>query len=143
MVKKLKANLQRLCDTYGRDINCFNKLLEYYQKSLGWSEQEAYEYVIDLFVDGTIKQIDELVKEEDSSMIKETTINYANGKDKIVVGKRVKLFNKDYYVVGYTYDSTVFANLQPKNLEEAMVQCYTDNEIEELIEKGYLKGYRR
>lgn len=38
-------------------IQGIEHLIEYYQKALGWSEQQAIEYALKLFEDGTIDSI--------------------------------------------------------------------------------------
>ncbi len=52
-----KQKLIELCKAKGAKIQCIEHLIEYYKKSLGWSEQKAIEYAIKLFEDGTIDSI--------------------------------------------------------------------------------------
>lgn len=52
-----KQKLIELCRAKGAKIQGIEHLIEYYQKSLGWSEQKAVEYAIGLFEDGTIDSI--------------------------------------------------------------------------------------
>ena len=52
-----KQKLIKLCKAKGAKIQGIEHLIEYYQKSLGWSEQQAIEYALKLFEDGTIDSI--------------------------------------------------------------------------------------
>ena len=52
-----KQKLIELCKAKGAKIQGIELLIEYYKKSLGWSEQQANEYAINLFEDGTIDSI--------------------------------------------------------------------------------------
>ncbi|MBQ9707284.1 MAG: hypothetical protein IJV78_05285 [Clostridia bacterium] len=54
---QLKEKLALICKTTDTNEKGINLLLEYYQKSLGWSEEKAIAYVIDLFENGTIDAI--------------------------------------------------------------------------------------
>lgn len=49
--------LKELCKAKGAKIQGIEHLIEYYQKSLGWTKQEAIEYALKLFEDGTINAI--------------------------------------------------------------------------------------
>lgn len=49
--------LKELCKAKGAKIQGIEYLIEYYKKSLGWNEQEAIEYILKLFEDGTIDDI--------------------------------------------------------------------------------------
>ena len=56
-IEELNNQLDRICrNTYtkrsGLDI-----LINYYQKSLGWTEEASIRYAIELFKNGTIDQI--------------------------------------------------------------------------------------
>ncbi len=52
-----KQKLNELCKAKGAKIQGIEHLIEYYIKSLGWTEQQAFEYVLKLFEDGTIDSI--------------------------------------------------------------------------------------
>lgn len=52
-----KQKLIKLCKAKGAMIQGIEHLIEYYQKALGWSEQQAIEYALKLFEDGTIDSI--------------------------------------------------------------------------------------
>lgn len=54
---QLKEKLALICKTTDTNKKGINLLLEYYQKTLGWSEEKAIAYVIDLFENGTIDAI--------------------------------------------------------------------------------------
>lgn len=58
-----KQKLIEFCKAKGAKIKGITHLIEYYQKSLGWSEQQAVEYAIKLFEDGTIDSIMVILKE--------------------------------------------------------------------------------
>lgn len=49
--------LKELCKAKGAKIQGIEYLIEYYQKSLGWTKQQAIEYILKLFNDGTIDAI--------------------------------------------------------------------------------------
>lgn len=52
-----KQKLIKLCKAKGAKMQGIEHLIEYYQKALGWSEQQAIEYALKLFEDGTIDSI--------------------------------------------------------------------------------------
>ena len=52
-----KQKLIELCKAKGAKIQGIEHLIEYYKKSLGLSEQQAIEYALKLFEDGTIDSI--------------------------------------------------------------------------------------
>ena len=52
-----KQKLIELCKAKGAKIQGIEHLIEYYQKSLGWTKQQAIEYALKLFKDGTIDSI--------------------------------------------------------------------------------------
>lgn len=52
-----KQKLIELCKAKGAMIQGIEYLIEYYKKSLGWSEKQAVEYALKLFEDGTIDSI--------------------------------------------------------------------------------------
>ena len=58
-----KQKLIELCKVKGAKMQGIEYLIEYYQKALGWSEQQAVEYAIKLFEDGTIDSIMVILKE--------------------------------------------------------------------------------
>lgn len=49
--------LKELCEAKDTKIQGVEYLIKYYQKSLDWTEQQAIEYVLKLFEDGTIDAI--------------------------------------------------------------------------------------
>lgn len=49
--------LKELCKAKDTKIQGVEYLIKYYQKSLGWTEQQAIEYVLKLFEDCTIDAI--------------------------------------------------------------------------------------
>lgn len=56
-LKELKAKLDRICEdtnTSKKGIRC---LVDYYIISLGWTEEQAVQYAITLFENGTIDTI--------------------------------------------------------------------------------------
>ena len=58
-----KEKIKKLCKEKGAKIQGIELLIEYYQKSIGWSEPQAVEYAIKLFEDGTIDSIMVISKE--------------------------------------------------------------------------------
>ncbi len=56
-VDELKAELKEICDKTNTKLSGMQFLVDYYIKSLGWTETQAYEYAIELFHNGTITQI--------------------------------------------------------------------------------------
>ena len=46
-----------MCDKTNTSRTGMDHLVNYYIKSLGWSEEEACKYALSLFHDGTITQI--------------------------------------------------------------------------------------
>lgn len=56
-VETLRAALKEICEKTNTRLSGMEFLVDYYIKSLGWSEKEALEYAIGLFHDGTITQI--------------------------------------------------------------------------------------
>lgn len=49
--------IKELCKAKSIKIQGIEYLIKYYQKSLGWTEQQAIEYTLGLFEDGTIYAI--------------------------------------------------------------------------------------
>ena len=58
------VELEKLCKEKNVNIKGIEILLEYYQKNFQWSEEEAEEYAISLFKDGTIDDIIVLGKKD-------------------------------------------------------------------------------
>ena len=61
--KKLWQKLNKTCDETKTSGSGIKYLVEYYINSLGWGEDEALNYAIDLFENGTISQIKIIGKE--------------------------------------------------------------------------------
>lgn len=51
------VELEKLCKEKNVNKKGIEFLLEYYQKNLQWSEEEAEDYALSLFKDGTIDDI--------------------------------------------------------------------------------------
>lgn len=56
-VEELKAKLYKTIEETNTSKKGMEILVDYYIKTLGWSEEQAYEYALGLFHDGTITQI--------------------------------------------------------------------------------------
>jgi len=56
-VKELRAELKETCEKYETRYSGVEYLVNYYIKSLKWTEKEALEYALKLFHNGTITQI--------------------------------------------------------------------------------------
>ena len=54
---EVRKQLYEMCDKTSTSITGMDYLVNYYIKSLGWSEEEACKYALSLFHDGTITQI--------------------------------------------------------------------------------------
>lgn len=52
-----RKKLYEMCEKTQTSKTGMEKLVEYYISSLGWSEEEACNYALGLFKDGTITQI--------------------------------------------------------------------------------------
>ena len=52
-----RKKLYEMCEKTETSKTGMEKLVEYYINSLGWSEDQACEYAIGLFHDGTISKI--------------------------------------------------------------------------------------
>lgn len=52
-----REELYRICDETNTSRKGMDFLVDYYIKSLGWTEEEAVKYAIGLFHNGTIAQI--------------------------------------------------------------------------------------
>lgn len=58
----------------------------------------------------------------------------------VEIGRTVMIDKVEYTIVGISFDAVVFANLKAKNVQEARVLEYIDNEIKELRELGIIQG---
>ena len=56
-LEELKVRLEQICKETDTRLSGMKFLINYYTKTLGWTEEQAYEYAIGLFHDGTISQI--------------------------------------------------------------------------------------
>ena len=56
-VNELKTELKEICEKTDTKLSGMEFLVDYYIKSLGWTEARALEYTIGLFHNGTITQI--------------------------------------------------------------------------------------
>lgn len=56
-LEELKVRLAEICKETDTRLSGMEFLINYYTKTLGWTEEQAYEYAIGLFHDGTISQI--------------------------------------------------------------------------------------
>ena len=54
---ELREQLYKICDETKTSRSGMDYLVNYYVNSLGWSEEEAIQYAIGLFRNGTIQQI--------------------------------------------------------------------------------------
>lgn len=61
---QLKEKLQALCKETDTNEKGIKLLIEYYQDALGWSEEKAIAYAIELFENGTIAEIKVLGKDD-------------------------------------------------------------------------------
>lgn len=55
-LQELEHKITQLCDKTGTDIKGINTLIRYYS-SLGWTKEDAYLHIINLFESGVIEQI--------------------------------------------------------------------------------------
>lgn len=55
--EKLREKLYKFCEETNTNKKGIENLLNFYTNSLGWSEEKAIEYTINLFLDGTIAKI--------------------------------------------------------------------------------------
>ena len=60
---EVRKQLYEMCDKTNTRRTGMDHLVNYYIKSLGWSEEEACKYALSLFHDGTITQIKLLGKD--------------------------------------------------------------------------------
>ena len=56
-MSEVRKQLYEMCDKTNTSRSGMDHLVNYYIKSLGWSEEEACKYALSLFHDGTIAQI--------------------------------------------------------------------------------------
>ena len=56
-MNNLKEKLLKLCEQHETSTEEINYLINYYINSLGWTEEEAIKYTINLFDNGTIDEI--------------------------------------------------------------------------------------
>ena len=61
---KTIEDLKEICKQTNTSFSGIEKLIEYYEKSLHWSKDEAIAYAISLFNNGTIDQIKVLGQDE-------------------------------------------------------------------------------
>lgn len=62
-IEELRKELKEICEQTQTSYNGIKYLLSYYMKSLNWSEEEAINYTLNLFKNGTIEQIKVLNKD--------------------------------------------------------------------------------
>ena len=80
-------------------------------------------------------------KEAKKEQEKPTKIKLAWELGIVEVGKKVTIYNKEYTLVGIDGEYSVFACLNPQTLDDARVLTLTENEINEFIENGDMKGF--
>lgn len=56
-IKELKEKLYKICEETNTRKSGIDYLVNYYIRSLGWSEEKAIKHAIGLFHNGTIRQI--------------------------------------------------------------------------------------
>lgn len=56
-IAELRKELEKTCQETNTRLSGMEFLVNYYIKDLGWSEEKALQYAIDLFQNGTIIQI--------------------------------------------------------------------------------------
>ena len=56
-MSELREKLYKICEETNTSRSGMDYLVDYYIKSLGWSEEEAVKYAIGLFKNGTIREI--------------------------------------------------------------------------------------
>lgn len=64
-LQELEQKITQLCDKTGTDIKGINTLIRYYS-SLGWTKEDAYLHIINLFELGVIEQIKVLGSSENN-----------------------------------------------------------------------------
>lgn len=55
--ENIREKLYKICDETQTSRSGMDYLVDYYINSLGWTEEQAVEYAIGLFKNGTIQQI--------------------------------------------------------------------------------------
>ena len=56
-IEELNNQLNAICRSTNTNRSGLDILINYYQKSLGWTEEASIKYAIELFKNGTIDQI--------------------------------------------------------------------------------------
>jgi hypothetical protein len=72
---KTIEDLKEICKQTNTSFSGIEKLIEYYEKSLHWSKDEAIAYAIGLFNNGTIDKIKVLGQDEKRNQIEEAKVN--------------------------------------------------------------------
>ena len=72
---KTIEDLKEICEQTNTSFSGIKKLIEYYEKSLHWSKDEAIAYAISLFNNGTIDQIKVLGQDEKRNQSEEAKVN--------------------------------------------------------------------
>ena len=72
---KTIEDLKEICKQTNTSFSGIKKLIEYYEKSLHWSKDEAIAYAISLFNNGTIDQIKVLGQDEKRNQSEEAKVN--------------------------------------------------------------------
>lgn len=62
-VEELRQKLKEICEETNTRLSGMEHLVNYYVNSLNWSEEQAIEYAIGLFHNGTIRKIKLLGKD--------------------------------------------------------------------------------
>lgn len=62
-VEELRQKLKEICEETNTRLSGMEHLVNYYVNSLNWSEEQAIEYAIGLFHNGTIREIKLLGKD--------------------------------------------------------------------------------
>ena len=68
---ELNEKTKALCAATGARVEGIEKLIEYYEKALGWTQAEAEAHIEHLFADGTIEKIVVIGKGEEHGGEKE------------------------------------------------------------------------
>ncbi len=64
-MNNLQEKLLKLCEQHKTSTEGINYLINYYINYLGWTEEEAIKYIIELFDNGTIDKIKRLGETND------------------------------------------------------------------------------
>lgn len=62
-VEELRQKLKEICEQTNTRLSAMEFLVNYYVNSLNWTEEQAIEYAIELFHNGTIRKIKLLGKD--------------------------------------------------------------------------------